>query len=189
MRQRSQSVRRPSKRSTPKTLDAALKRVKILLCDVDGVLTNGTVLIGNGIEFKAFNIHDGLGLRVLQRHGVKVGWVSNRSSSATQQRAEELKVDFLSQSNGNKVKAVEAILAETGAGWDEVCYVGDDIVDLGVLKRAGVAVAVANAIPEVKAAAHYVTATEGGCGAVREVVHLILQAQDKWNAIVQEHSA
>jgi 3-deoxy-D-manno-octulosonate 8-phosphate phosphatase (KDO 8-P phosphatase) len=166
-----------------------LRRVKVLLCDVDGVLTNGTVFIGNGTEFKEFNIHDGLGLRTLQRHGVKVGWISNRPSSATQQRAEELKVDFLYQRNGNKVEAVEAILAEAVLSWDAICYMGDDIVDLGVLKRAGVAVAVANAIPEAKELADYVTVAEGGRGAVREVVHLILRAQNKWNTIVREHSA
>jgi 3-deoxy-D-manno-octulosonate 8-phosphate phosphatase (KDO 8-P phosphatase) len=170
-------------------LERALKRVKLFLCDVDGVLTNGSVLIGNGTEFKAFNIHDGLGLRALQRHGVKVGWVSNRQSPATQQRADELKVDFLFQRNGSKVAAVEAILAQAGVPWSEICYLGDDIVDLGVLKRAGVAVAVANAVPEAKCLADYITIAEGGRGAVREVADLILRAQNKWASMVHEHSA
>jgi 3-deoxy-D-manno-octulosonate 8-phosphate phosphatase (KDO 8-P phosphatase) len=160
-----------------------------LLCDVDGVLTNATVFIGNGTEFKEFNIHDGLGLRTLQKAGVKVGWVSNRPSAATRQRAEELKVDYLVQGNGSKVDAIGTLLAQCGARWDETCYVGDDVVDLGALKRAGVAVAVANAIPEAKALAHYVTTAEGGRGAVREVVELILKAQGKWKTIVREHSA
>jgi 3-deoxy-D-manno-octulosonate 8-phosphate phosphatase (KDO 8-P phosphatase) len=176
-------------RALPKSLASRLARVKILLCDVDGVLTNATVLIGDGREFKEFHIHDGLGLRLLQRSEVKVGWISNRPSTATQQRADELKIDFLHQAKGNKVKAIEGILAEAGLGWQEVCYMGDDVVDLGALKRAGVAIAVANAIEEAKALSHYVTRAEGGRGAVREVVRLILQAQNKWQRLVLEHSA
>ena len=176
-------------RAIPKSLVAKLARVRIFLCDVDGVLTNATVLMGDGREFKQFHIQDGLGLRLLQREGIKVGWVSNRSSTATQQRADELKVDFLHQSKGSKVEAVEAILAQADLGWDAACYVGDDVVDLGTLKRAGVAVAVANAIDEVKALADYVTRAEGGHGAVREIVTLILRAQNKWQRLVLEHSA
>ena len=172
-----------------KSLAAKLARVKILLCDVDGVLTNATVFIGDGREFKEFHIQDGLGLRLLQREGVKVGWISNRPSTATQQRADELKIDFLHQAKGSKVEAAEGILAKAGLEWDEVCYMGDDVVDLGVMKRAGIAVAVANAIEEAKALADYVTRAEGGHGAVREVVRLILQAQNKWQRLVLEYSA
>ena len=176
-------------RPLPKSLALKLAGVKILLCDVDGVLTNATVLIGDGREFKEFHIQDGLGLRLLQREGIKVGWISNRPSTATQQRADELKIDFLHQAKGSKVEAVESILAATGLGWDEVCYMGDDVVDLGAMKRAGVAIAVANAIEEAKALADYVTRAEGGRGAVREVVRLILQAQNKWQRLVLEYSA
>lgn len=176
-------------RRIPKSLAAKLARVKILLCDVDGVLTNATVLIGDGREFKEFHIQDGLGLRLLQRAGVRVGWISNRPSTATQQRADELKIDFLHQAKGSKVEAVESILAKAGLGWSEVCYMGDDVVDLGVLKRAGVAIAVANAIEEAKTLANYVTRVEGGHGAVREVVGLILKAQNKWHRLVLEYSA
>ncbi|HXG49062.1 MAG TPA: HAD hydrolase family protein [Methylomirabilota bacterium] len=179
----------PRNPSLPPALRAALRRVRLFLCDVDGVLTNGTVLVGNRTEFKEFNIHDGLGLRLLSRHGIKVGWISNRPSPATYQRAEELKVDFLVQDGGSKVRAIEAILTKTGCGWREVCYLGDDVVDLGPLRRAGVAVAVANAIPEAKAAAHFVTTAEGGRGAVREVAGLLLRAQGKWEAVLQEHDA
>ena len=176
-------------RPISKWLAAKLARVRILLCDVDGVLTNATVLIGDGREFKEFHIQDGLGLRLLQRSGVKVGWISNRPSTATQQRADELKIDFLHQDKGSKVEAVETILAKAGLGWGEICYMGDDIVDLGVLKRAGVAIAVANAIEEAKTLADYVTRAEGGSGAVREVVGLILKAQNKWQRLVLEYSA
>ena len=137
-------------------------------------------------EVKRFNIRDGLGLMALRRQGLKVGWISSRPSPATARRAKELKIDFLRQEKGSKVCVVESLLAQTGFRWDEVCYVGDDIVDLGVLKRAGVAVAVANAVAEAQAAADYVTRTGGGRGAVREVVELILKAQNKWERIVAD---
>jgi 3-deoxy-D-manno-octulosonate 8-phosphate phosphatase (KDO 8-P phosphatase) len=165
-----------------------LAKVRLFLCDVDGVLTDGMVLMGNGVESKRFNIVDGLGMRLLQQAGLKVGWVSRRPSPATTMRAHDLKIDHLLQIEGSKVKAIEALLQQTGRGWDEVCYVGDDIVDLGALSRAGVAVGVANAIEEVKSVAHYVTQREGGHGAVREVVDMILKAQDRWTALLREHS-
>ncbi len=164
-----------------------LARVKLLLCDVDGVLTNATVFMDGEREFKQFNILDGLGMRLLQREGLKVGWISNRRSAATQQRAEELRIDFLYQEEGSKVSAVKAILAKTGFRWEEVCYMGDDVVDLGALKRSGVPVVVANGIPEAKALAIYLTKAQGGHGAVREVVRLILKARNKWNAVVQRY--
>jgi 3-deoxy-D-manno-octulosonate 8-phosphate phosphatase (KDO 8-P phosphatase) len=176
-------------RPIPKALAAKMARVKLFLCDVDGVLTNATVFIGDGREFKEFHIRDGLGLRLLQRGGIKVGWISNRPSTATQQRADELKVDFLYQAQGSKVDAVEAILKRAGLDWDDVCYMGDDVVDLGALKRAGLAIGVPSAIDEVKDLADYVTIAEGGQGAVREVVGLILKAQNKWQRLVLEYSA
>ena len=173
----------------PATLDAAFKRVRLLLCDVDGVLTDASVFIGGAQELKQFNIQDGLGLVNLRRQGLKVGWISSRPSPATTRRARELKIDFLRQEKGSKVCAVESLLAQTGIRWDEVCYMGDDIVDLGVLKRAGVAVAVANGVAEARAAADYVTRASGGHGAVREVGELILKAQNKWARIVAECAA
>lgn len=176
-------------RVLPKSVAAKFARVKLFLCDVDGVLTNATVFIGDGREFKEFHIQDGLGLRLLQREGIKVGWISNRPSTATQQRADELKIDFLHQDKGSKVEAVGAILSRADLDWEDICYVGDDVVDLGALKRAGVAVAVANAIDEAKHLADYVTKAEGGRGAVREVVGLILKAQNKWERLVLEYSA
>src|SRR5437016_4907582 len=106
----------------PRSLQAQLRKVKLFLCDVDGVLTNGSVLLGEGKEFKTFNIQDGLGLLLLKRHGIKVGWISSRPSAVTKQRAEELKIDFLHQENGSKVEAVQAILASTGSNWEDICY-------------------------------------------------------------------
>lgn len=165
-----------------------LRKVKLFLCDVDGILTDGTVYMDGDVEEKRFYIPDGLGLRLLQREGIKVGWVSNRPSLATTQRANDLKIDFLHQADGNKVIAIEKILAETKMTWEETSYMGDDIVDLGALKRAGLSVTVPHAIPEAQDLAHYVTEAPGGDGAVREVVEMILKAQGKWEALVKHFS-
>ncbi len=172
-----------------KALTARLARVRLLLCDVDGVLTDGTVTMGDGRELKRFHIQDGLGLRLLQKQGIRVGWVSARPSPVTQQRADDLKIDFLHQDQGSKVTAIEAILKRAGLRWEEIGFVGDDVVDLGALKRAGLAVAVANAIEEAKSLAHYVTRAAGGQGAIREIALLILKAQGKWAPLVKEFSA
>ena len=170
-------------------LTARLQRVKLFLCDVDGVLTDGTVILGDGKEYKSFNIQDGLGMLILKRVGIKVGWVSNRPSPVSQQRAEELKIDYFFQAKGSKVEAIQAILKEAQLDWDDICYIGDDVVDLGALQRAGLAVAVANAIDEAKDLAHYVTKAHGGHGAVREVIRLILVAQNKWQSVIDQVSA
>ena len=184
----------------PAKISAAIRRraarIKLFLCDVDGVLTDGSVFIGGerppsrgsgaASEIKRFNIRDGLGLILAQRAGLKVGWVSARPSVVTQMRAKELKVDFLVQ-QGNKLSktgAVEKLLARENLDWSEICFVGDDVVDLGPLARAGFAVAVADARPEAKAAAHFVTSAVGGRGAVREAIEMILQAQGKWESVI-----
>ena len=177
----------PATRHSP--LATRLKRVKLLLCDVDGVLTDASVFIGGEQEIKRFDILDGLGLVLLRHAGLKTGWVSSRPSPATKLRADELKIDFLVQQKEGKVAAIETLLARTGFSWAEVCYVGDDIVDLGVLRRAVVAVAVANGVAETKAVAHYVTKSAGGHGAVREVAELILKAQNKWTRLIAEYAA
>lgn len=176
-----------SRRLTP-ALRQRFRRVRMLLCDVDGVLTNATVFIGDGREFKEFSIHDGLGIRLLQEEGIQIGWISARPSTATRQRAEELQIDFLHQAKGSKVDAIEGILQQAGISWAEICFIGDDIVDLGPLSRAGVGVAVANAVPEAKRAADYVTELEGGRGAVREVITLILQAQGRWKNVIARYT-
>ncbi len=171
-------------------LKAKLKRVKLFLCDVDGVLTDGSIFIGGEREFKRFNIRDGLGLVLARRAGLKVGWVSARPSLATKLRADELKIDFLVQQGDNisKTAAIELLLRQEKLNWSEVCFVGDDIIDLGPLKRAGLAVAVGDAVPEAKAAAHFTTAAAGGRGAVREAIELILRAQGKWTQFEQKYS-
>lgn len=173
---------------SPDKLNARLAKIKLFLCDVDGILTDCSVFIGLEQEMKRFHIRDGLGLVMLRTQGIKIGWVSKRPSVATTRRAEELKIDFLEQNKGSKVEIVEHLLAKTGFAWDEVCFMGDDIVDLGVMKRAGVAATVADATDEAKGVAHYVTRAKGGRGGVREVVDLILKAQGRWEKVVAEQA-
>jgi 3-deoxy-D-manno-octulosonate 8-phosphate phosphatase (KDO 8-P phosphatase) len=165
-------------------------RIKLFLCDVDGVLTDGSIFIGGEREFKRFNIRDGLGLVLARRAGLKVGWVSARPSPATKLRADELKIDFLVQQNDrtSKTAAIEALLAREKLNWNDVCFVGDDIVDLGPLNRAGFSVAVGDGVAEAKAAAHFITKNSGGRGAIREIVEMILQAQGKWKPFVDHYS-
>jgi 3-deoxy-D-manno-octulosonate 8-phosphate phosphatase (KDO 8-P phosphatase) len=170
-------------------LNARLAKIKMFLCDVDGILTDCSVFIGLEEEIKRFHIRDGLGLVLLRNEGIKTGWISRRASTATTRRADELKIDFLEQIKGSKVDAVVKLLGKTGFKWDEVCFMGDDIVDLGVLRRAGFSASVADATEEAKAAAHYVTKANGGCGAVREVVEMILKAQNRWERLVTEESS
>jgi 3-deoxy-D-manno-octulosonate 8-phosphate phosphatase (KDO 8-P phosphatase) len=171
-------------------LKTRLKRIKLFLCDVDGVLTDGSIFIGGEREFKRFNIRDGLGIVVARRAGLKVGWVSARPSLATKLRADELKIDFLVQQGDaiSKTAAIEALLAQEKLNWNEICFVGDDIIDLGPLTRAGFAVAVGDGVAEAKAAAHYTTKAAGGRGAVREAIELILRAQGHWQTFVKKYS-
>jgi 3-deoxy-D-manno-octulosonate 8-phosphate phosphatase (KDO 8-P phosphatase) len=126
-----------------------------------------------------------------RRAGLKVGWVSARPSAATKLRAEELKIDFLVRQGDNvgKRAAIEQLLAREKLNWSEVCFVGDDIIDLGPLTRAGLAVAVGDGVAEAKAAAHWVTQAAGGRGAVRETIELILKAQKKWQPFMEHYAA
>ncbi len=166
------------------------RRVRLFICDVDGVLTDATVSMGGGAETKVFHIRDGLGLRLLQTEAsIRVGWVSARPSEATIQRAQDLKVDFLHQSSGPKVAAIEGWLQETRIDWSEVLYMGDDWVDLAALKRAGLAIAPADAIEEARRIAHWVTHKPGGRGAVREAVDLLLKAQGHWDRLVEKFAS
>jgi 3-deoxy-D-manno-octulosonate 8-phosphate phosphatase (KDO 8-P phosphatase) len=172
----------------PLKLRSRLQRVKLFLCDVDGVLTDGAVWMGREGETKRFNIRDGLGLKIMQRCGIKVGWVSRRPSAATKERAQDLKIDFLIQSDSGKVASVETILQQTGLNWEDVCFIGDDVVDICVLKRVGLAIVVGDGTADTKEYAHYVTEAKGGNGAVREAVELILRAQNKWQKVIADYA-
>ena len=174
-----------------RVLDAALaRRVKLVGFDVDGVLTDNGVYLGlvgdHPVEFKRFHIQDGLGIRMLRSAGLLVVWASARRSDATELRARELKVDELVQDN-KKLPAFTALLERRSVAWEEAAFVGDDLPDLPLLTRVGLPIAVANAVPEAKAAARVVTTLAGGQGAVREVAELILQARGEWQDLVTQY--
>jgi 3-deoxy-D-manno-octulosonate 8-phosphate phosphatase (KDO 8-P phosphatase) len=167
-------------------------RVRLLALDVDGVLTDNGIWVapvnGDRVEFKRFDIQDGLGLVLLRGTGIEVAWVSGRHSEATELRAKELRIPTLVQDSGaRKLPAMEKLLAEKGLAWEDVAYVGDDIADLPVLRRAGLPISVANGCPEVKAEAAFVTEARGGSGAVREVVVTLLKARGEWNDAIQRY--
>lgn len=149
--------------------------------DVDGVLTDGGIILGsNGIELKVFNVQDGAGVTMARRAGLKVGILTGRESEAVTRRAEELRFDVVSQGHFNKLSEYDRIKIQLNLNDAEIAYIGDDILDLSVLKQVGFSVAVANARPEVKPVVDYVTTADGGHGAVRETIDLILKTQNKW---------
>ena len=164
------------------------RRIKLILFDVDGVLTDGTILLhADGSESKRFDIKDGTGIVLAQRAGVTVGFLSARVSAATAQRAAQLGVTLLHQGVASKLETYDQIVDQLLVEDDEVAYMGDDIVDLPVLARAGLAAAPADASPDVGPQVHWVSRAAGGRGAARELVELILRAQEKWAPIVREY--
>ena len=167
------------------------RRVKLLGLDVDGVLTDNGVYMGMAgevpVELKKFDIQDGLGLAVLRLMGLEVVWVSGRSSPATTVRARELGIEMVQESSARKLPALERMLKERNLGWDQLAFVGDDLADVPVFRRAGLPIAVANAVAEVKALAAYTTVARGGAGAVREVVETLLGARGEWDEGVRRY--
>jgi 3-deoxy-D-manno-octulosonate 8-phosphate phosphatase (KDO 8-P phosphatase) len=170
------------------TVDERARAIRLILLDVDGVLTDGTLLIhGDGTESKSFHIRDGAAIVLAQQAGVGIGLLSARSSSATTQRATQLGIKVVSQGVASKTSEFGRLAAEHGLAEDAVAYMGDDLLDLPVLARAGLAGAPADAAPEVRGRAHWVSPSGGGRGAVREFIEMILRAQDRWDALVREH--
>ena len=156
--------------------------------DVDGVLTDGRIIIDSkGVETKNFDVQDGFGLVFLKKCGIKTAILSARKSGVIAHRAKDLKIDKVYVGVFPKLSAYERMLKELKVLDEEVCFIGDDLADLGVMYRCGVSVAVANAVSEVKQIADYVTVRPGGRGAVREVVELILQAQGHWDPKLYEN--
>ncbi len=167
---------------------AKAANVKLLLLDVDGVLTDGTIVYTHsGTEMKGFSTKDGFGIRILQESGVAVGVITARSSEAVRRRAEDLKLAHVYQGIRNKIEVFEEILAKEQLTPAQVAYMGDDWLDLPLLIRVGLAVAPADAVAEVQAAAHYVTSLSGGHGAVREVCHLLIAAQGKERDLLEKY--
>ncbi|MFQ5663825.1 MAG: KdsC family phosphatase [Terriglobia bacterium] len=167
------------------------KKIKLLLMDVDGVLTDGGIYLlsepgGQAREIKVFNALDGAGLRLVQRAGTQTGIITGRQSAAVTCRAQELEMNFLEQDAFEKLPAYHRILRASALRDEQVCYVGDDITDLPLFARVGLAVAVANAHPEAKRGAHYVTRAAGGHGAVREIIDLLLRAQGHYARLLRQ---
>lgn len=163
-------------------------RVKLLLMDCDGVLTDGRItLLENGDEEKSFHTRDGHGLVLLHRAGLFSGIISGRTSSLVERRARELGIHYVRQGTWDKIKDFEELLAEAGLNDTEVAFVGDDVTDIPLMQRCGLAVAVADAVAETRSVAHYVTGLPGGFGAVREVCELILKAQGRWSELMRKY--
>ena len=165
------------------------KKIKLLLMDVDGVLTDGRIYLvplgrGKVAEAKVFHSQDGAALKLIRKAGIRTGVVTGRRSDVMEHRARELGMDFVHEGVEDKGKALDEILRAGRMRAEEVAYVGDDLSDLRPMKRAGLPMAVANAVPEVRRAAAYVTRRPGGQGALREVIELILRNQGKWDRAV-----
>lgn len=169
-------------------------RVKLLLMDVDGVLTDCKLYYvpdaqGRMVETKGFDAQDGIALQWLNWKGIKTGVISGRESPATVERARQVKMDYVYQGHIEKIPILEEILAKAQIDRSEVAYAGDDLTDLVILRRVGLGIATANARAEVKRAAHYVTEARGGWGAIREVAELLLKAQNRWGEILKHYEA
>jgi 3-deoxy-D-manno-octulosonate 8-phosphate phosphatase (KDO 8-P phosphatase) len=167
-------------------------RIKLLLMDVDGVLTDGRLINvpapdGSIFETKAFDSQDGIALQWLSWHGIATGVISGRVSPATAERARQVRMRYVYQGHIEKIPILDEIVAQSGIAPADIAYAGDDLTDIVVMRRVGLAVATANARPEVKGAAHYVTTASGGQGAIREVAELLLQAQGRWSDILKKY--
>jgi len=176
----------------PADVNQLASRVKLLLMDVDGVMTDGRLYnvpdaSGNMVETKGFDSQDGIALQWLSWKGIKTGLISGRVSPATVERAKQTKFSYVYQGHIEKIPILEEILRDAKLEASQAAYIGDDLTDVVVMRRVGLAIATANARPEVKQQAHYVTSQAGGSGAVREAIELILKAQGLWEEILRKY--
>jgi len=173
---------------TPSSVRDRARKIKLLLLDLDGVLTDGGIVIdGTGDEFKRFDVRDGHGIRLLQRAGIRLGIISGRAAKAARHRARDLDVELFFQGVDDKLAVYEKIKRMTKLTDQEIAYVGDDMVDLPVLRRVGLAVAIADGWQDLKQHVHYTTRLAGGRGAVREVIELLLKSQNKWKEVTAKY--
>ena len=170
------------------SIERRAARIKLLLMDCDGVLTDGRLWILDGDEQKSFNVRDGLGLELWHRAGLKSGIISGRNSSAVERRALILGIEYVRQGSEDKLRDFEELLNLAGVEENEVAFIGDDLNDMPLMRRSELAFAVADASEDTMAAAHYVTHARGGFGAVREVVEVILRAQGRWADVIERYS-
>jgi 3-deoxy-D-manno-octulosonate 8-phosphate phosphatase (KDO 8-P phosphatase) len=169
---------------TKQSLHVKAKKIRLLLLDVDGVMTDGRIILDNlGNEMKAFHVRDGHGIKLAQKAGIIVGIITGRKSEVVNVRARELGIQEVHQGTYEKIAVYDALIAKYGFRDDEVAYIGDDIVDVDIFNRVGIAAAVADADPAVKPYVDMVTRTEGGRGSVREVINLILKSQGKLHVL------
>ena len=165
-----------------------LAAIKLMILDVDGVLTDGTVIINaDGSESKRFSLLDGHGIRMWHRAALQTAIISGRQSEATSIRAAQLEITHVFQGCHQKLPAFEKLLALTGASPGEVVYIGDDVLDIPIMRRVGFAVAASGAVDELKSCCHYITSSPGGGGAVREVIEYILKNTGRWNDLMQRY--
>ncbi len=170
------------------SLDERCRPIRLILSDVDGVLTDGGIVFDNqGIETKRFHVRDGMGIRLWQKAGCRFGLITHRSSNIVKMRVAELGVEIVRQGVEDKLTAVRAVLGELRLTPAQTCYIGDDLPDLPVMRAVGFGVAVGDACAELRQAAHHVTTLPGGCGAVRETIELILKAQSRWEDLIQAY--
>jgi YrbI family 3-deoxy-D-manno-octulosonate 8-phosphate phosphatase len=172
------------------SIDDRCKKIELILSDVDGVLTDGGVLYDNqGIEIKKFSIRDGLGVKLWQKAGFKFGMLTARTSHIVKVRAAELNVEIVRQGFEDKLPVAKEVIAELGLSPEQVCQIGDDLTDLPVMRYVGLGIAVADAAPELRKAADYVTSVPGGRGAVREVVEVLLKSKNRWEGLIRDYLA
>jgi 3-deoxy-D-manno-octulosonate 8-phosphate phosphatase (KDO 8-P phosphatase) len=166
-----------------------IQQIRLIIFDVDGVLCSGDITyVDNGDEIKTFDVQDGMGITLARMAGLKTGIITGRKSKVIDRRAEELKIDILSQGSFDKLEPYLKIKQQVNLEDTQICYIGDDLLDLAILNRVGFSVAVANAREEVKAVCDYITVCKGGRGAVREVIDLILKRQGKFNVLLESLS-
>jgi 3-deoxy-D-manno-octulosonate 8-phosphate phosphatase (KDO 8-P phosphatase) len=169
----------------PAEIEALARRLRLLLFDVDGVMTDGRILLhADGSESKQYHIRDGTGLVLARRSGLLTGLLSARSSASTLERARQLSIPIVRQGASNKLTVYDEILAEHGLADHEVAFMGDDVQDLPVLTRVGLSCAPADAVPEVRARVRWISTLGGGTGAVRELIEMVLRAQGTWDGLV-----
>ncbi len=178
------TIRKRTANAGRTALKAKAKKIRMLLLDVDGVLTDGRIILDNqGNELKAFHVRDGHGIKLAQRAGIIIGIITGRRAEVVNVRARELGIEEVHQGAGEKVHVYESLLTKYALRDDEVAFIGDDIVDTGILRRVGLAVAVSDCDPSLRPFVHWTTRSAGGRGAVREAINLILQSQGKSQAL------
>lgn len=167
-------------------MEKKVQPVKMLIFDVDGVLTDGRIILGKKEELKFFNIYDGMGIHLAKRSGLKVGIITGRTSKAVERRAKELGIDYVVQGSKKKLNSLKEIMETEQMGFENICYMGDDIIDLPIFMKVGFSATVANAPDYIKSEASYVSKKSGGDGAVREVIDFILTEKGVLHALIDE---